>query len=108
MLFMSRMVSLSNFYKSRLLRQGKMLFLGKGISRRFNVTTTFQCYNDVSMLQHRTHDLKISIKNQKRKKHKSEAKFVSVTFNSINFINFAAVTPRTIKFPYCLQCNCFT
>ena len=22
--------------------------------------------------------------------------------------NFAAVTPRTIKFPYCLQCNCFT
>ena len=22
--------------------------------------------------------------------------------------NFAAVTPRTIKFPYCLQCNCST
>ena len=22
--------------------------------------------------------------------------------------NFAAVKPRTIKFPYCLQCNCST
>ena len=38
-LFMSRMVSMSfgvNFYGSRLLRQGGMLFLGKGISRRFD------------------------------------------------------------------------
>ena len=44
MLFMSRMVSMSlgvNFDRSRLLRQGKMLFLGKGISRRFNVTTSY-------------------------------------------------------------------
>ena len=43
MLFMSRMVSISfgvNFYRSRLLRQGKLLFLGR-ISRRFNVTTSY-------------------------------------------------------------------
>jgi len=49
MLFMSRMVSMSfgvHFYRSRLLRQGKMLFLGKV---------------DDLMLQHRTHDLKLFV-----------------------------------------------
>ena len=47
MLLMSRMVSKSfgvNFYGSRLLRQGKMLFLGKGISRRFNVTISYSLW----------------------------------------------------------------
>ena len=40
----SKMLSLFsyvNFYRSRLLRQGKMLFLGKGISRHLNVTTSY-------------------------------------------------------------------